>query len=612
MSFLTLLPIVLADVAALSLVDDARIVDRTVVAVATLQDVFVLDKSSTLGADGITIVATLSGTGRWLRYELASRQWRDTATWHINSATGSDENRGDSAGAALATHAELMRRLGRLIDTIHIVNIDSNLTEDILINHTHDRSGAFAVGGIIYRGSRTTARSGTITAATPYDPSTDQDGQIEDTGIVNWSADVDRMIVLTSGANAGAFAWIASDLTSGGNATARHSPFMTGAFGSVIDPAVGDDYDIVTLTQITGNVTVGPSPALAQFEDLSLSAGKNVQVFSLFALFIGCDIDGDDMSFEGGQLHTVALSRVRAAAALDCIAGARLSLRGALIETTPRARLGGKISVQDPSIGQSPVADGGPDRNVGIVVREGGQLEIQTGADYGVFDMANASFAALRVEPSGFAELAGTLWGTGNSIDEGVIIETAGRAIYDVVPRAQTPAVAEAKVGSKEVDYAFLPATDTMLFAALVERNTGPIAAFQRATGSTSSPTKNGTTFAIIPEMTVTVTSNGGLMRVHFGCTFTLLDNDEVDIALFKDGVQLSSTLTTMDFHASSGVAGLSPGSIDGLVGTLEFVDDTLVAGQSVTYDASWAEIAGTARARETQRHIVAYEFFKP
>lgn len=463
-------PIVVANIAALSAVDDSKIADVTVAFVRTLQDAFVLDKSSTLGTDGITIVATLSGSGRWLRYELPSRAWRSQSTWHINPSTGSDENRGDSAGSALATHAELMRRLGRVADTIHIINIDADLNEDLVIDQAHDRTD-FPSGGLIYNGGTSVVRSGTITGVTAYDPATRQDGRIEDSGIVDWAADVDKRIVLTSGANAGAWAWIATDLTSGGTATARHSPFITSTFGSIVTPAVNDEYDIVDLRTVTGKFGIGPLPALVQFNDFRFQppSGKAV-VYARFAIFSGCDLEGDDFTFENGAVHTVSGSRLRALSGAVDIGASTVDFLATLVESQLRVNWAGRLRILRASIGQSPIANGGTDVWVAPRVEPEAVFEIDADHHYGVFDMGNATFAALTVRPGGLAELGGNLWGTGNSMDDGIIVSSAGRIVYDVAPDVQTPAVNEVVIGATTSTYAGLPATDAANLCGVVQR----------------------------------------------------------------------------------------------------------------------------------------------
>ncbi len=129
------------------------------------------------------------------------------------------------------------------------------------------------------------------------------------------------------------------------------------------------------------------------------------------------------------------------------------------------------------------------------------------------------------------------------------------------------------------------------------------------ANGSTSGPTTTSASFVVIPQMTLTVTTQGGDVRVALGCTFNLQDNDSFDIQLFSDAVAIPGTLRHLEFHGASGLLGLNPGSLDGSQASLDTVVTGLSAG-SHTFDARWKRTAGTARARTTERQFQVFEVF--
>ena len=54
--------------------------------VKSVRDMFYLDRTSTLVADGITIVTALGGTGRWLRMMFADPTWYAVTAWSIDPA----------------------------------------------------------------------------------------------------------------------------------------------------------------------------------------------------------------------------------------------------------------------------------------------------------------------------------------------------------------------------------------------------------------------------------------------------------------------------------------------------------------------------------------------
>src|SRR5512138_2293567 len=97
-----------ANIAALSATNDAQIPNGTGKFVATVRDMFYLDKTSVAAANGITVVATLSGTGRWIRSFTVDQAWVNQTNWYINATTGSDEATG-ALGAPIKTWAELNR-----------------------------------------------------------------------------------------------------------------------------------------------------------------------------------------------------------------------------------------------------------------------------------------------------------------------------------------------------------------------------------------------------------------------------------------------------------------------------------------------------------------------
>lgn len=234
--------------------------------VRSVLDLYAFDTGSALTPDGITVVA---GTGgNWMRRSgLGHPKWRKQSAWTINATTGNDENAG-GGGAPLKTIAELERRWGTVtgqrlnqgggVASPIVVTIASDLPNEDAIHcplTTVDTHVQF-VGGIA-----STSRSGTITAVTALNRATNVPWSIEDTGIANWTADVGKRVRITSGANAGAVAYVAKDI--GGNA-ARVSQFWTSASAFPIiptqkTPAVADPYSIEQLFIVSIGTLIGDS-----------------------------------------------------------------------------------------------------------------------------------------------------------------------------------------------------------------------------------------------------------------------------------------------------------------------------------------------------------------
>jgi hypothetical protein len=236
-----------ANIAALAALDTSTIDDGGVVSVKSVLDLFMLDKTSALAPDGITVVAA-SGGGNWLRLEISSREWILQPTWYIDAVGGNDENSGAGAANSLKTFAEWKRRVGRRLEIPQTINLENDIAEDMLF----DQDGVIGVY-IVIQGQRTVLYSGSVTASQAYNPATSTDGQITDGAIpVSWTASglVDKLIVKKTGTGAGSCGWVAKDM---GAQTARYSPLLDANTYTVYDFANGDTFDVVSLTKVTGN-----------------------------------------------------------------------------------------------------------------------------------------------------------------------------------------------------------------------------------------------------------------------------------------------------------------------------------------------------------------------
>lgn len=130
-----------------------------------------------------------------------------------------------------------------------------------------------------------------------------------------------------------------------------------------------------------------------------------------------------------------------------------------------------------------------------------------------------------------------------------------------------------------------------------------------QANGSTNNPTTTSGTFAVIPQMTITMTTQGSVVLVEFSGTFNVQNNDSFNIQVFSDGVAVTGTMRHVEFHGASGLLGLAPGSIDGLPVSVQALI-TGLSEASHTFDVRWEADAGTARARTTERKIIVMELF--
>jgi hypothetical protein len=97
----------IAALTAINVDGEADFAERRVL---SLHQSFQLDKNSSETVNGISVVATNSGVGRWVRVLSHSPKWTNQVAWAVDSVAGNDENVGDLANP-LKTMAEFTRRI---------------------------------------------------------------------------------------------------------------------------------------------------------------------------------------------------------------------------------------------------------------------------------------------------------------------------------------------------------------------------------------------------------------------------------------------------------------------------------------------------------------------
>lgn len=396
-----------ADLAALSALDDTKLDDGSLVPVETLHDGFFLDKASTATVDGITIVATKSDVGRWHRSNLTSNRWLSQATWYINATTGDDENDG-SNGNQLKTLNEFLRRTGTgTLPQFTIINVETDLDEP---------------GGYVFRGdyssflqiigTRTVIGTGTLTSVQLWDDTQvpGQDGQLVDTGIpTSWTASgyLDKMLVMTAGASAGGTAWIVKDL---GSTTARFSPMYSDAF-TVVDPTA-DTYEVVGLSKITKTLWLQHEGTI-WFQDFDLIGDAPAFLPTILAdsgelITMRCRLGGFENTQKGtsqngfyhgslvdqdGPFHTEASAII--------IFGSALYNAALTISRLASVWIGADSIIQTRTVAAN------------FQAFWGGTLVVRTGAFLGVFDNTTAGLPAVEVRSGAQFRIEGTgkVWG---------------------------------------------------------------------------------------------------------------------------------------------------------------------------------------------------------
>ncbi len=163
--------------------------------------------------------------------------------WVVDSVNGNDANYGDAA-RPLRTLGQLQQRWEskRASGPATIKLLGSFPTELLVLQATLTSTLAIDADA-------TVQYSGTVdTFQALAAPATD--AQLSDLGIGSWAPHVGRRVRLTSGANAGAVAWVQKDL--GGN-FARISQFINLTTGLGVAAAAGNTFVIETLPTAIGN-----------------------------------------------------------------------------------------------------------------------------------------------------------------------------------------------------------------------------------------------------------------------------------------------------------------------------------------------------------------------
>jgi hypothetical protein len=463
-----------ANVAALQILDDTTIDDGGVVSMKSVLDLWILDKSSALAVDNITVVLPSSGTGRWIRLNIPNLTWQLQAIWYVNEATGNDENTGASSLAPLATWDEYQRRVGEGPLTVsHTVNLVGTITQDIDVNTIMD-DGANA---ITLQGVRSAALySGSVTAKQAQNAATNTDLQITDAALpVSWTASglVDKLCVLTSGPNAGAAGWIVRDM---GAKTARITKFYDDTAGTYVEPAVGETFDVVDLGLVEGALLgINGGNVRCQVRDLRF-VNPGALVLSLEGGnwgFFFCDLEGGSINLSGSSQQSSFVAAVGVVStrlqATNFILNERATanLYNAYLASGITMRTHGTITVSGDTVYQYK-GIGAP---FAMRANGGSRFSIRSGGTFGVFDMTVVGQRALLASINGVAMLFGYIWGYGNTFDYALEARASGAIVYDAAftPVVATGAVRDCLIGNLGRNYGVLPVSNLSKLCGIVQ-----------------------------------------------------------------------------------------------------------------------------------------------
>lgn len=275
------------NLASVTALDDKKLSDGQKAIPGTICQPYALSKDSDADVDGITVLATLSGVGRWLRTLVAVAKWTYKKAWGLDSVDGNDENSGDDEdGKRLKHAAEFCRRVirGRLpgADITYDVHATNDIAEDDAWMPNMAIDPVFTDGRVFVvqlRGDRKSVLSSTTgSGSADSDPSAGvNEPPLFDGGAFFHPPDhIGSLIVLADGTTA----WILAARPDKGDHIAAVSqyailtPRTTGSASTSIQSAPGNgvSYDIVELTKFNCPfVSVGTPIMRYQFIDLDFT-----------------------------------------------------------------------------------------------------------------------------------------------------------------------------------------------------------------------------------------------------------------------------------------------------------------------------------------------------
>jgi hypothetical protein len=402
--------------ALLSTVDDAPMADGAYAWTVSNRVPFYLDKNSGAPPVDNVVIATLSGTGRWIRdLGYNDQLWLNQSTWFIDSVVGDDTLSGRLLITPIKTIAEWYRRTGGQLTSV-------NTTINLLGLTTWPSTDPFnysvlPVGGnrtLIVIGVLTVVRSGSINSAGLANPPMNSGNFISD-GVSDWTADVGKIVRFANGNHA----VVTKNF---GMGSAGVSLFTNTAGAPLAAPITPMAYDVVEGMSIVfnaraleGGVTGNPGQGAAiRVQDLAISnqlrtwnpadifarcrlpIGNDAR-YASGARFLGCSIGAFDAPIQAaqpGRFHIAGCGifgdvNVLGSASMtyenNTMMGSTLSCGGAGFSTDTFEKLGGKLSITTGGVTTNGAGNGFFDSTPGpaLDVTHGGVVRIANLSLYG-------------------------------------------------------------------------------------------------------------------------------------------------------------------------------------------------------------------------------------
>jgi hypothetical protein len=447
----------------LSFLDTNFVDDHSELIVNSVRDYFVLDKSSTLTADGITIIQPATGPGRWIRENTPRTSWLYQSTWYVDPTNGYDENNGLTSGAALKTVAELARRwAGRTIPQTTTVYIMSDTTTNDLLNV----NVTLAAGvNLHFIGAMVTTRVGTITAIANANHSAQTPPTLTDTTLSNafsWSSDLGKPVILNSDTLTWTWKAVGGYKVNTGfwglssaNQTALNQSLGLGVInGSTArDPKVNDTYEVVSLPSVNlglvnvraeGAIPTSYTTGVVLFENLNFISGSGAH-HRLASQ--GPVVEALNCSFAGDWAFLAdANSQDLRVYLANCLFGGQVTMGPGAVTMSACVVRGGNVNVTgthckidtDTLIVESTAVQDGA-----IYTSNGSAITLNGVA---IFD--STCSASLQIGAYSTVNATGLVWGN-NSSGVGVIVQHNGCLVYNssIVPTV-TGAISDFRIGT--------------------------------------------------------------------------------------------------------------------------------------------------------------------
>lgn len=296
-----------ANLTALGALADGPLADGSPCMVLSLMALWELRKTGTDAADGITIVNTASGVGRWYRVRAYSQYWQKRTTWYVAYTSGNDENPGTLA-SPIKTLAEWGRRIGSYLDNSSAVTVyiteDLTQTDPFKLPRTRHDTGTYPLRFI---GARTALYSGSVTGYQAQNIPANTEPQLTDAAVGDWAVQglVGKQLVMTSGAANGAIGWPLNAMGAGNNTTRMRRLFHPTTFAD-LEPGIGDTFTVYQLTRIIHQGFLSDEPSYeVGFYNLAIE-GTNPFISTLHnevegeSLLIGCSLKSGKIFVLGG------------------------------------------------------------------------------------------------------------------------------------------------------------------------------------------------------------------------------------------------------------------------------------------------------------------------